>query len=548
MFTKEMKVVMFSIGCLFASQGVKATEEVDGVYQWSFNSGLPWPEGYNQSTGKPDDLIYARDQYSSEFFERISNALPEAKVNEAFLTGDAGANIELVEDGEVFITFIHEGAGYKNSFGYFTFDAQNPPTTVEEIRETIVFPNLSFPHLTNGHRVSIGRFPAGTTIGFFIAANGFWYDSGVKPFKSPFYYSLTHLNPDPEGLKQHNVLLYDNEVDEVIIGFEDLPRSWGDNDFNDAVFSVKATPGTAIEKSSITRIPQANDSDADGVIDSEDEFPNNYRRAFSAYYPSQDDWVTLAYEDNWPNVGDYDMNDLVVRERMQTIFNSDGEISGLKITGFIDARGASIHSGFALRLMDLPPEIIESAELSIKGETYEKTTEDHQTDAVISLWSDSHIFTDTGQSGSCSHFNTKRDCERFDPVEYSLDIEFSYPPASLLHSSLDFFIYRTNYRGREVHFANYPPTDLFDETQFGRKDDTSNPEQGRYFKNENNLPWALKVPANWCHPSEYIDVLWAYPNYELWVESSGEEAIDWYFSSERDTHYFCREDNAFLPK
>lgn len=548
MLSKELKALLFASGCVFINQSVKAVEIIDGQYQWHFNSGEAWPGGYNQNTGKPDNLTYARGQYDAAFFDRIANALPEAKVNEAFLTGDAGANITLVEDGEVYITFIHEGAGYKNSFGYFTYDAANPPASIHDVRETIVFPNLSYPHLTNGHRVSIGSFTAGTSIGFFIAANGFWYDTGVKPTASPFYYSLTHLNPDPEGLKQHNVLLYDDLVEEVIIGFEDLPRSWGDNDFNDAVFSVKATPGTAIEKTSLTVIPQANDSDGDGVIDEEDEFPNNYTRAFSAYYPSNQDWVTLAYEDNWPEVGDYDMNDLVVREQLQTMFDANGNISGFKVSGFIDARGASISSGFALRLMGLAPDIIANAEVTINGERYEKMPEQYQTDAVISLWSDSHVHTQTGEQGACSHFNTKRDCATHDPVPYSLDVTFSYAPSALNHSALDFFIYRTDYRGREVHFANYPPTDLFDQTQFGRKADTSDPQTGRYFKNEANLPWALKIHTNWCYPSEYIDVVWAYPAYEQWVESSGAEATNWYQSSDRTSHYFCRDDNAFVPE
>ncbi|WP_045857206.1 hypothetical protein [Teredinibacter purpureus] len=88
----------------------------------------------------------------------------------------------LQEEAEVLITFIHEGAGYKNSFGYFTVDPNNPSLSIWDISETIVCPNLSYPHFANGHRVSIGRFPAGTAVGFFLAANAFWYDTGVKPF------------------------------------------------------------------------------------------------------------------------------------------------------------------------------------------------------------------------------------------------------------------------------------------------------------------------------------------------------------------------------
>lgn len=516
-----------------------ATNQVDGEYVWEFLSGLPWPYGYDQNTGKPENLTWNKNDYPADFFDRINNALPEARVNEAFLTDDIGSNITLKEEGEVFITFLHEGAGFKNAFGYFTFDKNNPPTSADQVDEIIIFPNLSYPHLTNGHRLSLGTFPAGTTIGFFIAANGFDYYTGVKSSGVPYYYSLKGLNPDPtDNLKQHNVLLFDNEVEEVIIGFEDLPRAWGDNDFNDAVFSVKTTPATAIDSSQLVAMPEVDDSDADGIPDTEDEFPNNYRRAYSSFYPSQADWVTLAFEDNWPSVGDYDMNDLVVRERFQTIYNANGNITGFKLSGFIDARGAAYHNGFALRLMGIAPDSIYTASITIDGNTYQKSPEQNQTDAVLKLWSDSHVFTTTNEAGACQHFNTVKSCSQFEPVAFELDVEFSGSVANLPHASLDFFLYRTNYRGREIHFADYPPTDLFDFSQLGRIDDTSDAALGRYFRSANNLPWAIKVPTQWRHPQEYIDVIWAYPDYETWVESSGVDATDWHSTSTRDTHYY----------
>ncbi|MDG1751748.1 MAG: LruC domain-containing protein, partial [Thalassotalea sp.] len=336
------KRMLFSsaFACL-ASMSCKATDFQDNEYKWKFLSGDVWPIGYQQSTGKPDNLKWHYNDYSDEFFARINNALPESEINEAFLTDDSGSTISLNEEAEVFITFIHEGAGYKNSFGYFVFDPNNSPQSHEDVSEIIVFPNLSYPHLSNGHRLSLGVFPAGTHIGFFIAANGFWYDSGVKPNKVPYYYSLQNLNPESDpALRQHAVLLYDEEISEVIIGFEDLPRTWGDNDFNDAVFSVKSTPENAINSVSLVSVPQVNDSDADGVIDENDEFPNDYNRAYSSYYPSGNDTVTLAFEDNWPNVGDYDLNDLVISEQLRVIFKANGEISAFTITGTIDARGA----------------------------------------------------------------------------------------------------------------------------------------------------------------------------------------------------------------
>lgn len=520
-----------------------AVEKVNGNYQWSFLSGQPWPAGYNQNIGKPNNLIYARNEYSAEFFQRINNALPERKINEAFLTDDSGSNITLKEDAEVFVTFIHEGAGYKNSFGFFTFDANNPPQSIYDVRETIVFPNLSYPHLTNGHRLSLGEFEAGTSIGFFLVANGFWWDTGVKPFAAPYYYSLSGLNPERhEHHKQHMVALYDEEVKEVILGFEDLPRSWGDNDFNDAVFSVKSTPHTAIQSDTLPQMPEVNDSDADGIPDEEDAYPNDYRRAYSSFYPSANGYVTLAFEDNWPHVGDYDLNDLVVRERLETIYSANGGISGVKVSGYIDARGAANHNGLGLRILYSENDLIDSASITIDGNVFDKAQEPYQSNATILLWRDTQVFTTTGGSGQCSHFNTVQHCESFQPVPFELDVRFSVDLNNLKHSDLDFFMFRRDNRGHEIHFADYPPTDLADATMFGKHADTSDASQQRYYRNEANLPWALKLSGSWSYPREYIDVVWAYPSYQEWVQSSGQSKQDWYTYTERTTHIYLNEE------
>ncbi|USD29184.1 LruC domain-containing protein [Pseudoalteromonas sp. SCSIO 43201] len=527
---------------LCVSTASLSVEQQGGNYVWQFNSGQSWPLGYNQNTGKPDQLTYNRGEYTPEFFQRIANALPESRVNEAFITGDQGSTIHLSEDAEVFITFIHEGAGYKNSFGYFTFDPENPPQSPEEVQETIVFPNLSYPHLTNGHRVSIGEFPAGTSIGFFIAANGFWYYTGVKPFRVPYYYSLSNLNPEAdESLKQHCVLLYDEEQDEVVIGFEDLPRTWGDNDFNDALFSVKSSPASAIAATNLNPMPESNDSDADGVPDDQDEFPNDYDRVSSQYFPSESGIATFAFEDNWPNRGDHDLNDLVVKQQIRITYDADNQVSGFILNGFITARGAANNNGFGLRLMDSEPGLIGEASIQIDGQTYEKRAEEYQSNAVITLWRNTHVFTTTGQSGSCSHFNTVMSCDNFSPVPFTLDVKFDYSISALALADFDFFLYRSWDRSWEVHMADYPPTDLFDDSRLGRKDDTSDAAIGRYFRTAENLSWGLMISEDWNYPREYIDVVWAYPDYEQWVESNGEQAQDWYLTNERTTHTYSEQ-------
>jgi LruC domain-containing protein len=129
-------------------------------------------------------------------------------------------------------------------------------------------------------------------------------------------------------------------------------------------------------------------------------------------------------------------------------------------------------------------------------------------------------------------------CSTFSAVPFLLDIKLSSPIASLNHSGLDFFIFKTNDRSLEIHFADYPPTDLFDVTRFGRLSDTSDPSNNRYFRNQDNLPWALQINSDWRHPQEYIDIIWAYPAYENWVESSGTQSQDWHIYNGRVHHIY----------
>ncbi|GEA08097.1 LruC domain-containing protein [Alteromonas sp. KUL42] len=531
-------IVCVALAITFISTQLHAVEVINGQYVWRFASDQAWPNGYELTTGKPDELVYI-SSYPNDFFDRIANALPESELNEAFITDDAGSTIHLIEDGEVFITFLHEGAGYRNAFGYFTFDPSALPATRFDVRETIVFPNLSYPHLRQGDRVSIGHFPAGTSIGFFIAANGFSSDTGVKSSAVPYYYSLKHLNPESsENLRQHMATLYDPYVQEVVLGFEDLPRTWGDNDFNDAVFSVKTTPSSALDTADLITIPEANDSDADGIADALDEFPNNYRRAFSSYYPSNNNYVSLAFEDKWPRLGDYDMNDLVIRERLQTIYSAEGTITGFKLEGFIDARGAGFNNGFAMRIMNTTSSLFKTGSINVDGQQFTLNAEQGQTNTVLVLWDDTHDFTATDGEGDCKFFNTVKTCPEYAPVPFTLDVEFTNGINALLHSDLDFFIFRTNKRSHEIHFAGYPPTDKMDYTLFGQHADTSDPDTGRFYRSAENLAWGLKVSGTWYYPREYKDIVWCYADYETWVESSGEQAKDWFQTSNRDHLYY----------
>jgi hypothetical protein len=204
-----------------------------------------------------------KDDVSQETLDMINNALPEGypvpDYNPQYITSGYDTDVILVEDAEVWVTFVAEGAGFKNILGYYTYEADQPMTGIPQEEDiTIIFPNVSALNsggsLETGHRVKIGDFPAGTGIGWVLLANG-W-----KGYVTPGNWQL-FSNPDfnPEAdqyLRYHNVLLNDPDNERIILGFEDIRRDYAscDNDFNDALFYITANPYTAVKTTNYNKI------------------------------------------------------------------------------------------------------------------------------------------------------------------------------------------------------------------------------------------------------------------------------------------------------
>jgi LruC domain-containing protein len=81
----------------------------------------------------------------------------------------------------------------------------------------------------------------------------------------------------------------------------------------------------------------------------------------------------------------------------------------------------------------------------------------------------------------------------------------------------------------EVHLLDTAPTEKFNHAElWGLGVDASNEIEGRYFKTENNLPWAIMIPDEWQWPAERVDVVTSYPKFKAFAESGGEQDKNWY--------------------
>ncbi len=201
--------------------------------------------------GTPENMAEDEVICSTLLPNIFSNFLPEGQNTVAthpeFFNDDVPSSILIEEDAELAVTFVFEGAGYKNVLGYYYYDADNPPASVEEIQKLIIFPNASAEGsgggLIEGNTVVLlGNFKANTVLGFFLNSNG-WSNGEITEGLGAHY---TDFNWNTNNSRQ-SILMYDNTCGATVIGFEDIYVPNSDKDFNDAIFQINCTPASAID-------------------------------------------------------------------------------------------------------------------------------------------------------------------------------------------------------------------------------------------------------------------------------------------------------------
>lgn len=208
------------------------------------------PLGTYDDFGKPNYLL-TKDPISPELISFINSSLPEKKdlrsTHPELLNSSAIGDIVITQQSDVFITFVSQGTAYANTFVYYTYPTNQPPTSPKDIiKVNYVFPNAGTgTPLQAGDKVKIGSFSAGTSIGFAILVDAWNPTTKTINNKAVHFLSNDVLNPeiDPK-LKKHAVLISYPSENKVLIGFEDIDRTKldCDHDFNDVVVYATVTP------------------------------------------------------------------------------------------------------------------------------------------------------------------------------------------------------------------------------------------------------------------------------------------------------------------
>ncbi|SHG15901.1 LruC domain-containing protein [Flagellimonas flava] len=255
------------------------------------------------------------------------------------------------------------------------------------------------------------------------------------------------------------------------------------------------------------------DTDGDGITDSNDEFPNDAEKAFEQFTPSKYGWGTVAFEDLWPFLGDYDFNDTAVNYRFVAVLNADNMAVQLDIHFEVTSDGAGFTNAFGIELESISPSLIESVTGTVLTEGFINVAangvEQGQNRAVIILFDNNETML---------------------KVPTTVSVKFTTPITTNQLGLAPFnpFLIVDGDRGKEIHLPNRFRTTL------GVNDTTVegiNRDIDGNFQTDTGLPWAINIVHAFKPPKENIPVNQAYNFFNEWASSGGASYQDWYKDS-----------------
>jgi hypothetical protein len=185
---------------------------------------------------RPDNIVATGERTAT--YQKIMSEFPEHQnvmvAKKDLFDAGATKQVVLTAESDVYVTFISEGASLPNSFGWYSYTSK--PASASGLTLNVLFPHVSERILKQGDRLRLGdkKFPAGTTIGFFLIING--WENGAVNFDRETFYTDFDFNPDHS---QQHVLYRNKDLGDVVLTFEDVATSrQSDKDFNDIIFTV----------------------------------------------------------------------------------------------------------------------------------------------------------------------------------------------------------------------------------------------------------------------------------------------------------------------
>lgn len=223
-----------------------------------------------------------------------------------------------------------------------------------------------------------------------------------------------------------------------------------------------------------------------------------------SYLPSASGWYVAAYEDSYPNKGDYDFNDAVVTYRYRLRQDSQGRVDQVEAESYLLADGAQHVLDWHFRLPVAatggtatctvwrnPSASPTACTAQLSGGTFDAT-------AYAGIDNVGTFFT-----GSNPWWvNTQGEGTYREGAHARMTLVLDSPVALSAIGSADPWLYVRDTR-QSVTLAT---------------------------RDSGGFPYAMLIPSGWKPPLERIDMGTAYPDFRAFVESRGGQKATWYLA------------------
>ena len=526
-----------------------------------------WLGTWDSESGRPSYLLDASDDNYSKLtfndeemkgiYQAIAGALEDKKT--CAKTYRQTGDLVLTEDAEVAVTLVGVNTCWNSTIGYYYYMEGQKPSSTMDLNIVMLFPNaqdgqskymtkyaykygndyygnialnrgesvklMYYPDIASGNMTTgTSIFPKGMHIGFILKTNGWGMQKpqGNKKFHNSYKGAMKNSNIG----RQYNVWgastdglsygPYNEEQNKEDEGALDKPNLNGEA--RTAKFAYEDANG---KQYAIVSFEDAcNDEDYDDIILAMK--PVGVFEMLPTVKPRVTTTTGVyAFEDLWPEKGDYDMNDAVVD------YKEARELSILEMgEGFVVTKQTfnlttylnyvTKKSGLALTLnTKKTPSSIVMKTISPDGEEQAAT---FTQDGKVYLLTD-NIKNEVGTT-------------------YILELNYAEGIATGNAATIKPFIYRAEGDKRwEVHIPYEAPSDKMNTAYFGTKDDRSKPDEGIYYVRKGDYPFAFFLSGVTVAPfkktilvrdNEKKPIDEIYPEFLEWSRSKGTQNKDWY--------------------
>lgn len=254
------------------------------------------------------------------------------------------------------------------------------------------------------------------------------------------------------------------------------------------------------------------------------------------FYPAKNTKGTLLFEDCWPRLGDFDMNDMVLNHYYIGELDAIGNLRQINFSFDLAAISADQNNSFAVLIPDISPEnVLSVSSLNFNGLNLNSTSgrnyvveNGHSSDVIIKVFDGASSIMGGKLVNNEGVGSISRTSETF-----SFTVKFINPVPISHFNNISPFIIPRGIRTVETHLANKRPSKKANLGLFGTEDDNSLPEVGRFYlsntrKGLGNLTWAVDVPMKIPYPRSGRSITKAFKNFTLWATSGGVSKKDWY--------------------